>query len=206
MFSIVMMSCDRYKSLTPAFKACMDKYYPKHPTINYIYGDGCWTKRLREGLKQLSDDYVLVLLDDMLIRKSINQELITDALNTIKSNNKIAVINFEKNYRPADNYSENWLKQKYNQMYLHSCQPSLWRREALIDNLLKDEDAWAWEMTWINNNWIYLINKGMDIIDVGTTNNFNWGITRGRLTDEFKDFLIHENLYSDEIKEAFKND
>ena len=91
-------------------------------------------------------------------------------------------------------------------MYLHSCQPSLWRREALIDNLLKDEDAWAWEMTWINNNWIYLINKGMDIIDVGTTNNFNWGIARGRLTDEFKDFLIHENLYSDEIKEAFKND
>ena len=55
----------------------------------------------------MSDDYVLVLLDDMLIRKSINQELITDALNTIKSNNKIAVINFEKNYRPADNYSEN---------------------------------------------------------------------------------------------------
>ena len=61
-------------------------------------------------------------------------------------------------------------------------------------------------MTWINNNWVYLINKGMDIIDVGTTNNLNWGIARGRLTDEFKDFLIHENLYSDEIKEAFKND
>ena len=169
-------------------------------------GIGCWTKRLREGIKNLKDDYVLVLLDDMLIRNSINQKLIEDALKTLKNDNKIAVINFEKNYRPADNYSENWLKQRYNQMYLHSCQPSLWRREALIDNLSKDEDAWAWEMTWVNNNWIYLINKDADIINVGTASNLNWGIARGRLTDEFKNFLMQENLYSNEIKEAFKND
>ena len=206
MFSIVMMSCDKYKSLTPAFKECMDKYYPNHPKINYIYGGGCWTKRLRDGIKNLTDDYILVLLDDMLVRNIVNQELIEDALKTLENNNKIAVINFEKNYRSADEYSENWLKQKSNQMYLHSCQPSLWRREALIDNLSKDEDAWAWEMTWVNNDWLYLINKNIDIINVGTTNNLNWGIARGRLTDEFKNFLIQEGLYSNEIKEAFKND
>lgn len=167
---------------------------------------GYWTKRLREGIKNLKDDYVLVLLDDMLIRKSINQKLIEDALKTLKNDNKIAVINFEKNYRPADNYSENWLEQKHNQIYLHSCQPSLWRRTALIDNLLKDESAWEWEATWINNHWRYLINKDADIIEIGKTNDLNWGISRGSITNEFKNFLIKENIYTDEIKEVFHSD
>lgn len=41
MFSIVVMSCDKYKCLTPAFKHCIDKYYPNHPEIHFIYGQGC---------------------------------------------------------------------------------------------------------------------------------------------------------------------
>ena len=89
-------------------------------------------------------------------------------------------------------------------MYLHSCQPSLWRREALIDNLTNDETAWAWELTRVNNNWKYLINKDKDIINVGRTNDLNWGIVRGKMTNEFKKFLISENSYSKEIEEAFE--
>lgn len=206
MFSVVMMSCDKYKCLAPVFDACMDRYYPNHPSIHHIFGEDVWSKRLREGLEYIIDDYVLVMLDDMLIRQPVNEELIKDALNILENNLGVAVVNFEKNYREALPFSENWLKQKDNQMYLHSCQPSLWRRIALIDNLKRDENAWSWEMTWVNNNWTYLINKDADIINVGTTSNLNWGIARGRLTDEFKKFLIEENLYSNEIKEAFKND
>lgn len=39
MFSVVMMSCDKYKCLAPAFEACMDRYYPNHPKICPIYGN-----------------------------------------------------------------------------------------------------------------------------------------------------------------------
>lgn len=206
MYSIIMMSCDKYKSLTPAFEACLNKYYPNHPVVYHIYGNECWTKRLREALTNITDDYILFMLDDMLVRKPVQEYLIQDALEILKNNNKIAVINFEKNYRDADDYSQNWLKQKQNQFYLHSCQPSLWKRTALIDNLSKDEDAWSWEVTRVNNNWIYLINKDAEIINVGTANNFNWGIVRGAITEEFKDFLIKEKLYTREIQEAFSND
>ena len=206
MYSIIMMSCDKYKSLTPAFEACLNKYYPNHPTIYHVYGNECWTKRLREALTNIADDYVLFMLDDMLVRKPVQEDLIQDALEILKNNNKVAVVNFEKNYRDADDYSQNWLKQKQNQFYLHSCQPSLWKRTALIDNLSRDEDAWSWEVTRVNNNWIYLINKNAEIINVGTANNFNWGIVRGTITEEFKDFLIKEKLYTKEIQEAFSND
>lgn len=194
MFSIVMMSCDKYKCLTRAFDSCMDKYYANHPKIYHIYGNDFWTKRLREYIKNIEEDYILVLLDDMLVRQPINENLILDALTILKNNPDVAVINFEKNYRDAENFSENWLKQKSNQMYLHSCQPSLWRKSALIDNLQKDEDAWQWEMTMVNNQWIYLINKDVDIINVGTTNNLNWGIVRGKISQEFLDFLKKEGL------------
>lgn len=91
----------------------------------------------------MTDDYVLLMLDDMLLRQPVNEELIKDALKVLENNPKVAVINFEKNYREALPFSENWVEQKQNQMYLHSCQPSLWRRTALIDNLKKDEDAWS---------------------------------------------------------------
>lgn len=204
MFSIVCMSCDKYKCLIPAFKACMDKYFSNHPKIEYVFGDDWWTKRLREKLERMSEDYVLVMLDDMLIREPVREDLIEDALNVLKNDNSVAVINFEQNYRLAYYYSENWLEQKQGQVYLHSSQPSLWRRKALIDNLTKNEDAWAWETTIVNNNWKYLINKNVDIINVGRTNNFNWGIVRGKMTEEFKQFLINENIYLDEIKEVFE--
>ena len=203
MFKIIMMSCDKYKCLTPAFKACMDKYFPNHPQIEYVYGEDCWTKRLREKLESMTKDFVLVLLDDMLIREPVKEDLIKDAIKTISEDEKVAVINFEKNYREANSYSKNWLEQKQEQVYLHSCQPSLWRRVALIDNLTKNENAWEWETTPVKNNWKYLINKDVDIINVGRTNNFNWGIVRGNMTLEFKEFLISENLYSEEIEEVF---
>lgn len=206
MYSIIMMSCDKYKCLTPAFNFCLDKYYPNHPKVYYIYGNDCWTQRLRETLKNIPDEYVLFMLDDMLIRKPIQEEFIQDALQILSTDNQVAVINFEKNYREAQEYSNRWLEQKHNQIYLHSCQPSLWRRTALIDNLLKDESAWEWEATWINNHWRYLINKDADIIEIGKTNDLNWGISRGNITNEFKNFLIKENIYTDEIKEVFHSD
>ena len=204
MFSVIIMSCDKYKCLTSAFNHCIDKYYPKHPKIEYIFGNECWTQRLRDKLKQMSEDYVLLMLDDMLIRETVREDLIEDALNILKNDNQVAVINFEKNYRLADYYSENWLEQRQGQVYLHSCQPSIWRRTALIDNLIENENAWQWESSIVNNNWKYLINKDVDIINIGRTNDLNWGIARGKITNEFKEFLIDENIYSDEIKEEFK--
>ncbi len=203
MFSIIMMSCDKYKCLTPAFNHCMDKYYPNHPNIEYVYGNKEWTIRLRKKLESMTDDYILFMLDDMLIRQHVREDLIDDAIKVLDEDKKVAVINFEKNYRPANDYSENWFEQKQNQMYLHSCQPSIWRRIALIDNLDKAENAWQWESSIVSNNWKYLINKDVDIINIGRTNDLNWGIARGKITNEFKQFLISENIYSDEIKEVF---
>jgi GT2 family glycosyltransferase len=101
------MSCDKYRCLAPAFEACMDRYYPSHPKIHPIFGNEIWSKRLREGLEYLIDDYVLFMLDDMLLRQPVNEELIEDAIQVLENNPKVAVVNFEKNYREALPFSDN---------------------------------------------------------------------------------------------------
>ena len=50
----------------------------------------------------MTDDYVLFMLDDMLLRQPVNEEMIEDALKVLENNPKVAVINFEKNYSKAD--------------------------------------------------------------------------------------------------------
>lgn len=196
MFSILVMSCDKYKCLSDGFMKCLDKYYPNHPEVHFVYSDGCWSKRFREALKGIKEDYVLVMLDDFFIRKKVNKDLIKDALKTLKSNQNIAVINFEKYYRPCQDLYNNWSKQYNGQIYLNSCQPSLHNKKYLLERLQKDEDAWSWETTKINSSYDFLINKSTttDIIDVGYNHTLNWGISRGKITDEFKSFLRKEDI------------
>ena len=73
------------------------------------------------------------MLDDFFIRKQVNDKLIAKALSTIKNDENIAVINFEKDYRRSIRYNEYFNKQMNNQVYLNSCQPSIWNRKILIE-------------------------------------------------------------------------
>jgi GT2 family glycosyltransferase len=61
---------------------------------------------LRKGLEQIQDEYVLFFLDDMLIREPVNKDLINNAFQVLQKNDKIAVVNFEHNYREALPFSD----------------------------------------------------------------------------------------------------
>ena len=61
---------------------------------------------MRKGLEQIQDEYVLFFLDDMLIREPVNEDLINNAFQVLQKNNKIAVVNFEHNYREALPFSD----------------------------------------------------------------------------------------------------
>lgn len=205
-FAIVMMSCDKYKCLTPAFNHCLDKYYPNHPKVYYVYGDGCWTKRLREFLKSnVQEDYILFLLDDMILRKPANENLILNSLDILKNNQDIAKINYEYNYGKTKPYDNNWLEQEQNQYYIYSTQPSMWKKSILLNTLTKDEDPWQWECKPIKDQWRYLINNNQDIFYIGYKNCCNFAISRGSINNEFKKFLFDEGVYTKEIKENFSS-
>lgn len=202
-FSILVLSCDKYEACWEPFFGLLNKYYPRHPkaylvcetkmckfapTINV--NTPIWTKRFREALTQIDTDYVLVMLDDFFLRDYVDYRRI----NNIQFDEDTVVYNFEQNYRPYDEYNEYWGIQRLGQMYLNSCQPSLWNKTKLIERLQKDESAWDWEMTYINEGK-NLINLQSLIMDIGNDHTLNWGVARGQITEECRIFLEKEGYF-----------
>ena len=138
----------------------------------------------------------MVLLDDFFIRRKVDTKRIDEVLKSFDKDT--IVFNFEKKYRKVENQSdvEGFAIQLNNQIYLNSCQPSIWDRKKLIERLSKDENAWSWEKTIIDSPYKHYINTKKTIIDIGYNHTLYWGISRGRLTLECKLFLKKEKLYN----------
>lgn len=207
---LIVMSCDKYEPCWKPFFTLLEKYYPHHPKVYLItetkqcpycetinVDSDIWTVRLREGLKQIDDNQVLIMLDDFFIRKPVDEERI----NNIVLFDNTACYNFELEYREPSIRLTDWDIQKDNQVYLNSCQPSIWNRKILIDRLQQNQNAQEWEVTTINSPYVHFINNRDFIIDIGYRHqdlSIGWGITRGKLSKECYEFLKKEGL-ADEI-------
>lgn len=208
---IIVMSCDKYKICWKPFFTLLNKYWKNHPTALLVceteicpycetinIPSNSWTKRLKEALKGIKDEEVLLMLDDFFIRKPVDVERI----NKIKLTEDTICYNFEKEYREPALRLKEWDIQKNNQVYLNSCQPSIWNREKLIERLQEDKNPQEWETTKIDSPYIHFINNQDYIIDIGYRHqplNIGWGITRGKLAQECKEFLESEGLLEEII-------
>jgi hypothetical protein len=207
--SIVVLSCDIYSVFWDWFFACKKRYWKdcRYPTYLVTETKTCkycqtikinspiWTKRFREALKQINSDYVIVMLEDYFIRQPVNQQRlhVLEMLSGLLVD--VAVFNFEKDFRPSEPTSfEMWNKQKNNQIYLNSTQPSWWNREKLIERLKDDQNPWEWELTKIDSSYQHWINAGDQIIDNGYRHGQEFGVKQGKLTDECVKFLKSEGL------------
>ena len=211
---MIVLSCDKYEPCWKPFFTLLEKYYPHHPEVYLITETkGCpycktinvnsnvWTERFREGLKQIEDGEVLVMLDDFFIRQPVDEERIKQVERLLKELDDVACFNFEINYRKSLDYSSDWSIQLNNQVYLNSCQPSIWNRKILIDRLQQNQNAQDWETTVVDSPYIHYINNKDFIIDIGYRHqdlSIGFGITRGKLSKECLEFLKKEGL-ADEI-------
>ena len=211
---ILVLSCDKYEPCWKPFFTLLEKYYPGHPktflvtetktcpyceTIN-INSDK-WGIRFKGALNQLTDDDVLVMLDDFFIRGPVDAKRISK----IKTNNEIMCYNFEQDYRDPLIKLKEWDIQKNNQIYLNTCQPTVWNRKLLIERLDDNKTPQEWETTVINSPYIHFINNQGYIIDIGYRHqplSIGWGITRGKIAKERIAFLEKEGL-ADEIKHYY---
>ena len=204
---ILILSCDKYEPCWKPFFILLNKYYPNHPdcylvcetkkcnfcsTINV--DNACWSVRFREAVKQIKDNEILVLLDDFFIRKPVD----IDRINRIQFTDNIACYNFELQYREPALHCKEWDVQQNNQVYLNSCQPTIWNKKILLERLNVDKTPQDWEWMRINSPYIHFINNQDLIIDIGKTYDMNWGIVRGKISPECLEFLKKEGL-ADEI-------
>ena len=215
---ILVMSCDKNRDLFYPFFHCMEKYWPDHPQINYStetirnpfyktysanYPLEQWTRRVRDTAKQIKDDRILLMCDDVFLRAAPNKELIDKMLADIKGN--VAAFNFETScYKDDIALNEYSLKRAPNGAYKTSVMCQLWNKDKLIRIMDCDLDPWKFEYANRHTNYDFLILKNNLALDWGHYKyGDKWGIYRNSWVKETADFLNKEGLTIDYSKRGF---
>lgn len=168
--TLVICSCDTYDDTwLPFFKILKDRWpdrpYPivlntESKEFNYddmkiktfsLYPPPKkvnWGKRLIETLENIKTEYVLILLDDFFLEKTVNQNEIDKCIQWMDDNKNIAVFSFmpTKGENIRDNKYEFFEKRPQNGEYRLNCQAAVWRREYLIKYTRPHENPWEWEL------------------------------------------------------------
>lgn len=221
---ILVLSCDKDEDTFEPFHHCIEKYWKNHPeviystetiknpyyrTISKNYELEKWTKRIRETLKEIEDDKILIMIDDVFIRRKVDEKRIKYAEEQLKGN--IAMFNFEKSFDKNDEDTDiiGFKKRQHGSHYELSIMCGLWQKEKLIKLLEKDSNPWKVEYNHnINGDkygYDYYINSGDYIIDWGYVTWQPVGITKGKWNREVIPFFEKEGIKIDYGKRGFVN-
>lgn len=208
---VIVMSCSKNWVLFEPFHHCMEKYWPSHPEVIY-YTDGIinpyyktiaiphdlnhWTTGLREFLRQIDDDVVLLMIDDCFIRKPVDEKRILAAESVLRLEPNAACLNFELSWDTKDEPTiyEGWKRRKHGAAYEVSLMCGLWQKDKLMDVVSRDCDPWTIELDQDSKGYDYYINSGWYIIDWGYRTFQPCGVQKGSWTAECIHFLESEGL------------
>lgn len=214
---IFVCGCDKNEDLFFPFHHCIEKYWPDHPEVIYctesvknpFYKTICrnypineWTKRIREALYELDSDVVLLLMDDIFIRKPVDTKRMKYAENLFGGN--IALVNLEKEW---DGINEDvglaGFKRRTTGAYRISLMCGLWDRLKLIDILSANSDPWTVENAQNTKNYDYYINSGDYVIDFGYKTFEDVSVRGGKWCKEIVPFFEKEGIQIDYSKRGF---
>lgn len=215
---ILVLSCDNCQDIFEPFHKCIEKYYPKHPEIIYAtetvknpyykticknYPFDLWSKRIRETLKEINDNKILLLIDDCFIRKPVNVERIKYVEENLKGN--IAMFNFEKSFDSADTTSQykGFKKKNLKGVAVNSLMCGMWQKDKLIDVLNITCQPWEIERLNIAFNFEYYINSEDYIIDFGYKYPNPFSLKKGKWCKEIIPFFEKEGIKMDYSKRGF---
>lgn len=209
---ILVLSSDNYKDTFEPFYKCMEKYYPNHPEIIYVtetiknpyykticknYPVELWTKKVREALKEIEDNKILLMMDDNFIRQPVDVNRIKYVETNLKGN--IAMFNFEKVFDSKDTDCEyTGFKKRYRKgIVLPSIMCGMWQKDKLMTILNITCKPWEIERLNIAHDFDYYINSGDYIIDYGYEFQKPFAITKGKWAREVVDFFEKEGIKID---------
>ena len=165
--AVVIVSCDRYSWFWPTWYHYFIKNFGfKYPVylinestpcdfdgvtqiLSPVPGVNYWTKMLREAVKLIPEDDLLIMMDDFVIHKRPNIERIyktyssvwADALRIMAHPNKWCKIRYV-----TSKYEMRFYRLTASSAYKVSFSPNIWRRDYLLKCIARDESPWACEL------------------------------------------------------------
>lgn len=221
---ILVLSCDKNEDIFDAFHHCIEKYWKNHPEIIYAmeskenpyYRTICknyplenWTTRIRETLKEIEDREILILIDDIFIRREVDTEKVEQIRTLlevdINTGGNIACFNFEKSFDKSDKPTmvSGISKREHNSRYEVSIMCGLWDRDKLIDILEGEYTPWDVEEKGDNKGYDFYINSGDYIIDWGYVTFKPTGLFKGKWCENIIPFFKEEGIEMDYSKRGF---
>lgn len=191
--ALLVNSCDKYEDLWAPFFTLLKKYWnPEYPivlnteskdfnfeglnikTLKLFENKNVeWSERLRITLENIDSEYVITLLDDFFLEKSVDNNKINQCVKWMDENQNIAAFYFVYiKDTEQDNQYPGFLKIKDTGEYRQNRQAAIWRKDILLKNLRDHESAWLFETLgskrnakWYKNQLFYCATEENSIIE-----------------------------------------
>lgn len=107
-----------------------------------------WGERMRETLKRIDTEYVLLMLDDFWLDAPVDDAYFRQCLKYMEGNPDVAVLSFQRTHGPniQDGRFPRFERRPQRGEYRFNCQAAIWRRERLIKFIRPKESPWDWEI------------------------------------------------------------
>lgn len=168
-YCVMLLSCDKYSDLWPVFFGQFEKYWPDYKGYIFLNTESLvypqdksknqlkysqrqfspstpWAYRLLQCLKQIDEEYVLLLLDDFILTDFVDNEEISRCITYMDNDKSIACFNYLPTKGPSvcRAYDKYELKNRKSPFRIN-LQAALWRKNFLIKFIRKHENPWQFE-------------------------------------------------------------
>ncbi len=186
--AILVLSCDKNSNLWPPFFSFLRKFWIDCPYkiylgTNFLKTDeqnvssinsnksSNWSDELKIILDQISEKYVMIILEDYFIYKAVNTVWVKNAYSCLQNNNAsfMMLACFPYKYKSIWNYEILPEAPGYGEInraseYLVNLQIGIWNKNILSELLVDGESPWQFELEaskrFANKNYRSLCIQG----------------------------------------------
>lgn len=161
-FAVLVVSCDKYSDLWKPFFQLFWRFWPDCPfkvyllsnhsnfsfpgVNNILVGDDVsWSDNLKNALKQIEEQYVLLFIDDLFLVDFVNNEKILKVFKWM-ADNATNYVRMNPTVKPDKPFNELVGLVSKGTIYRTSTVMSAWKRKFLLELLKEGESAWDFEI------------------------------------------------------------
>lgn len=106
-----------------------------------------WGRRLRKTLEKIESDYILFLLDDFFLHRTVNSDFIFKCIEWMETDSNIGCMNLlPLDYVNDKSIYEGFCLAEPGIEYRINAQACIWRKRVLYNSILDIESPWHWEL------------------------------------------------------------